>query len=106
MLGIPENLYAQHPIFDQSGSGLVFNAVDLPNKKLGVIFCLNRPTGLYHISEPIFDKKKLDDKPDSYMSRINPEGEYLAMQPKFNKDYSKLAYVGRDEIFLSHSGVY
>lgn len=106
VLGIPENLYAQHPIFDQSGNGIVFNAVDLPNKKLGVTFCLNRPTGLYYIADPIFEKKKLDEKEDSYLTRINPENEYLAMQPKFNKAFTKLAYVGRDEVFLSHSGVY
>jgi hypothetical protein len=40
------------------------------------------------------------------MRQINPESEYLAMQPKFSKDFSRLAYVGRDEKFLSHSGTY
>jgi hypothetical protein len=65
----------------------VFNAVDLPNKKLGLIFCLNRPTALYYIGEPVFDKKGLESK-ENYMQQINPAAEYLAMQPKFSKDFS------------------
>ena len=37
----------------------MFGGVKLPYFKLGLIYCLNRPMQLYHIKEPIFDKKKL-----------------------------------------------
>jgi hypothetical protein len=47
--GIPDNLYPCYPMFDKSGEGLVFHAIDMPNKKLGAIFCLNRPTSIYAI---------------------------------------------------------
>jgi hypothetical protein len=73
--------------------------------KLGLIYCLNRPTQLYHITEPIFDKKKLTEN-EAYLRQINSEGEYVAMQPRFSTDFSKLAYIGRDEKFISHSGNY
>jgi len=56
---MPKDLYPQYPIFDQSNTAVVFSGVKLPNFKLGLIYCLNRPMQLYHIAEPIFDKKKL-----------------------------------------------
>ena len=95
-------------MFDQNSTGLVFSAVKMPVMKLGLVFCLNRPTQLYHIAEPIFDKKKLKELTDDakYLKQINPETEYLAMYPRFSADFSKLAYIGRDEKFLSHSANY
>ena len=30
----------------------------------------------------------------------------MAMQPRFSKDFSKLAYVGREQKFLSHTSAY
>jgi len=30
----------------------------------------------------------------------------MAMHPRFSRDFKKLAYVGRDETFLTHSGNY
>ena len=67
---------------------------------------------LYHIREPCFDKKKLPKEEDgekiaaSYLKQINPAKEYMAMQPRFSRDYSKLAYVGRETKFLSHTTCY
>jgi len=40
------------------------------------------------------------------MTRVTPEEEYLAMQPRFSKDFTKLVYVAREEKFISHSGCY
>ena len=40
------------------------------------------------------------------MERVTPEGEYLAMQPRFSKDFTRLVYIGRQEKFVSHSGCY
>jgi hypothetical protein len=78
----------------------------MPHFKLGLIFCLNRPTSLYYITEPVTDKKKVDKESKTYMRRVNPEAEYLAMQPRFTRDFSKIAYIGRTEKFISHSGNY
>jgi len=79
VLGLPDHLYPQCPVFDQSGSGLVFSGVKMPHFKFGLIFCLNRPTALYYIQSPVFDKKELPKEDDTqYVKQINPEGEYLA----------------------------
>lgn len=64
--GIPADLYPQRPMFDDK-KGLVFSAVKLPLKKLGLSVCLNRPTSLYYIKDPIFDKKKLNSEDAGYM---------------------------------------
>ena len=58
--------------------------------KLGLIYCINRPTQLYHIKEPIYDKKKWKDHADkdAYMKQINPQTEYLAMHPRFTNDFT------------------
>ena len=66
---------------------------------------MNRPTALYYIPAPIFEKKELD-KQENYLRQVNPTNEYLAMRPQFSKDFSQLTYIGRDEKFLSHSGTY
>ena len=80
----------------------------MPVMKLGLIYCINRPTQLYHIKEPIFDKKKWTEntEKDAYMRQINPENEFLAMHPRFTHDFTALAYIARDEKFLSHTTNY
>ena len=77
----------------------------MPIMKLGLIACLNRPTQLYHIAKPIVEKKKWTefDSKDSYLKQINPEAEYLGINPCLSNDGSRLVYVCRDEKFLSHS---
>ena len=59
VLGLPEDLYPQYPVFDESNTSIVFSGVKMPHFKLGLIYCLNRPMQLYHVKDPIFDKKKL-----------------------------------------------
>ena len=70
---------------------------------------------LYHIREPVFDKKKLPKEGEakegeaiaaSYLKQINPASEYIAMHPRFSRDFSKLVYVARDEKFISHTTCY
>jgi hypothetical protein len=73
------------------------------------------------MDDPVYDKKKLkkDVVTDSeeaeeskegvsaqYIRQVNPAAEYMAMHPRFSRDFKKLAYVGRDESFLTHSGNY
>ena len=53
------------------------------------------------------NKKKLKGlAEEQYLRQINPKTEYLAMHPRFSADFSRLAYIGRDEQFLSHSANY
>jgi hypothetical protein len=44
---------AAHPIFDGSDSGLIFGCHLLPPWRPGLSACLNRPTKLFHLSEPL-----------------------------------------------------
>lgn len=104
--GLTDDLYPQRPIFDEHSKGLLFSAVKLPIKKLGLNFCLNRPTHLYYVAEPIFDKKKLQADDSTYLRQINPASEYMAMHQKLSKDFKHLVYIGSEKQFLSHSGNY
>lgn len=63
--GLPDDTSPQYPVFDEHSTGLVFSAVHQPLKKLGLIYCLNRPNHLYYIKNPVFAKKDL------------PEADYL-----------------------------
>ena len=63
-------------------------------------FCLNRDTKLYHLKEPVFDKKKVPA--EAYITCLNP-GDYMAIQPIFSNDFSRLLFVGRREGFISHT---
>ena len=62
VLGLPDDLYPQYPVFDETNTSIVFSGVKLPYFKLGLIYCLNRPMQLYYVREPVFDKKKLQKK--------------------------------------------
>ena len=53
--------YPQYPVFDESSTGVVFNSVSMPVKKLGLNFCLNRPCSLIYIREPKFSKDDLKE---------------------------------------------
>ena len=66
--GISDNIKPTYPLFDETSRGIIFSGTDCPNKKFGLIYCTNRPTALYHIAEPIFDKKNEEIKLESYMN--------------------------------------
>ena len=59
-----ENEYPQYPVFDENSEGVVFNSVKMPIRKLGLNFCLNRPTSLVYVKKPCFKK---EDIPESYL---------------------------------------
>lgn len=75
----------------------------MPIRKLGLNFCLNRPTSLVYVKKPCFKKEDVPAK--AYTQVLNP-GEYVGMQPRFSEDYSRLCYIASEEKFLSHSGNY
>jgi hypothetical protein len=71
--------YPQYPIFDEHSKGVIFSAVSMPIKKLGLNFCLNRPTSIYYAKDPIFKKEEVDKVEEGkYLTCLNP-GEYLGM---------------------------
>ena len=67
-------------------------------------FCLNKPVSLEYIKTPKF-KKDDAEKEENYIQCLN-KGEYFGMQPRFSKDYTRLAYIASSNKFLSHSGNY
>ena len=98
--------YPQYPVFDEFSTGVVFDSVSMATKKLGLNFCLNRPTSLYYIKEPKFKKEEVKELAQAdYVACLNP-GEYVGMQARFSHDYSRLCYVASENKFLSHSGNY
>jgi hypothetical protein len=64
-------------------------------------FCLNRDTKLYHLKDPVFDKKNLPS--EGYIQCLNPD-EFMSIGPKFSHDFSKLLYIGAKDKFISHTG--
>jgi hypothetical protein len=60
-------------------------------------------TRLYHIKEPIYEKKNIPEDKSQYMKCLN-EDEFMSINPKFSDDFSKLLYIGTKEKFISHTG--
>jgi hypothetical protein len=56
--GIPKGTYPAFPIFDQDSKGIVFSGIQMPVQKLGLSYCLNRPTPLFYLADPQFEKPK------------------------------------------------
>ena len=65
--------YLQYPVFDENGTGVVFSAVSLPIKKLGLNFCLNHQTYLYYCSEPKFGKDDVPEAAAGFIKSLNNE---------------------------------
>ena len=103
---LPVTDYPQYPVFDEHSKGIVFSAVSMPIKKLGLNFCLNRPTSLYYVKDPVYKKDEVDKVEEGkYLTCVNP-GEYVGMQARFSDDYTRLCYFASTNQFLSHSGNY
>jgi len=98
--------YVCYPLFDESSTGIVFNCVNMPIKKLGLNFCLNRPTSLIYVKEPKFSKEDADKVEEGKHHQVLNKNEYVGMQPKFSFDFSRLSYIASDKKFLSHAGNY
>ena len=97
------------PIFDESGTGIIFHGYKLPIEKLGLNFCLNRPTSLYYI------RKYEDESEDSSKAEGAQKSEfefdveelskdqYFAGFARFSSDYKYLAYFSVEQEFWTHS---
>ena len=103
-------MYPAYPSFDKSGTGLVFQGIFLPDKKVGLNYCLNRPTSLYHLPGPHFVSKEKSGEIREKGEKEAPlapicltQGLYLAYHPSFSSDRTKLVFFGREEKFFSHT---
>ena len=80
VIGLRKDLYPARPIFDEHCIGIVFSAIRLEFKKLGLTFCLNRPAQLTYISDPIFDIKQ--EPASDYIKVLSTD--FIALFPSFS----------------------
>lgn len=95
--------YMTDPTFDEQSKGLVISNIHMPVKKLGMNFCLNKPTSLIYIKDPKFSKEDADKVEDGQYIMTLTSNEYMALKPNFSRDMTKLAYIASTEKFVSHS---
>lgn len=60
---------------------------------------------LIYVKDPKFKKDEVPKESKNYIQILN-EGDYVGMQPRFSRDFSKLCYVASESKFLSHSSNY
>ena len=70
VVGIDQGVYPTFPIFDETNKSIIYAGIKSPIMKLGMNFCLNRDTKLYHLRDPVFDKKNLPA--EGYVTCLNP----------------------------------
>ena len=75
-------------------------------KKLGLNYCLNKPTSLIYLKDPKFSKDDADKIEDGKYILTLTSNEYMAMKPHFSRDSSKLVYIASTKKFVSHSTQY
>mmetsp|Transcript_28436 Transcript_28436/g.45795 ORF Transcript_28436/g.45795 Transcript_28436/m.45795 type:complete len:718 (-) Transcript_28436:26-2179(-) len=105
VLGIPEEIHPQCPIFDATGEGVVFSGLKTTlQRKLGVYACLNRPQGIYYAKNIYFDDDKEED--NCFSISCLTDNLFFAQFPRSSHDYSRLVFLGREEQFLHHATNY
>ena len=112
-----DDVHPAHPIFDESGNGLIFHGYHLPIDKLGLVFCIDKLTKIFYIKqyeEP--EKPKSDSKEEKkdkeeikedqpkfkYDVNVLTSDYYFAGFPKFSDDYKYLAFFSTKEVFHTH----
>jgi hypothetical protein len=98
--------YLCDPVFDEHSKGLVFSAINLPVKKLGLNFCLNKKTSLYYLKDPKFSKEDAEKVEEGKYVQNLTKDDYLAMKPSFSRDHSRLVFFASTEKFVAHSSQY
>lgn len=58
-----------------------------------------------YVRDPKFKKEDVPSSIEDYIQILN-KGDYVGMQPRFCKDFSKLCFVASESKFLSHSSNY
>ena len=107
---------AAHPIFDGSDSGLIFGCHLLPPWRPGLSACLNRPTKLFHLSEPLHAARlskapaaALAAAPSASLGGPAPmafcltPSLYFAHFPRLSPDGRTLAFAARADRFAGHA---
>jgi hypothetical protein len=103
-----ENVFPACPIFDESGTGIILHGYHLPVEKLGLNFCLNRPTTLYYIKkyEDEEEDKNAEDGEErkfQFDVEVLSKDDYFAGFAKFSSDYKYLTYFSVKEEFHTHA---
>jgi hypothetical protein len=113
---------AAHPIFDGSDSGLIFGCHLLPPWRPGLSACLNRPTKLFHLSEPLhaarLSKAPANAPAAAPAAAAAPSAPlggpaptaicltpslYFAHFPRLSPDGRTLAFAARADRFAGHA---
>jgi hypothetical protein len=84
-----EAMYPQQPIFDEK-DGLVFAGLLLPVKKLGLNFCLNHKTTLFHVPPSALQPSAASGAVSP--ARLTPSTDFLAFNARFSQDRSRLVF--------------
>lgn len=95
-------------MFNEKGTGIIFHGYHLPIEKLGLNYCLNRPTKLYYIKryEDENEDKNAEDGEErkfKFDVEVLTEDDYFAGFAKFTSDYKYLAYFSVKEQFHTHT---
>eukprot|EP00124_Ichthyophonus_hoferi_P002184 Ihof_evm7s139 gene=Ihof_evmTU7s139 len=100
--GIPSDLCAGDAVWGPDGSYLVFTGFPVPIRRLGLIYCYNRPAGLYTIPYSPIDPSA-DDKEDKsvvvvYTPRLLTSDIFQARSPRFTPNGSHLVFLSCDNV--------
>lgn len=117
MLGLPSDQCCGQPVWDTAGQGIVFvswpfSPLNFPAsaRRLGVVFCFNRPSRLYYLpylpvvppvkgSSPSGDTSKAaaqPSEPQAIPQAVELSGGLLsALQPVFTPDGSTLVFLSQ-----------
>ena len=106
-----DNVFPGHPVFDEQGTGIIFQGYYLPIDRLGLIFWLNRPTKLYYITpyedpNPAIEEPAKDQAEEKSVFKIDfkvmTPDYYFAGFPRFSSDWKYLAFFASKEEFHTH----
>lgn len=114
--GIPSTLTPGQPSFSKDGKHMVYTAWECEPRKLGMIYCYQRPCNLY--SAPVgallasMDKKAADG--DQEEDKEEEEEKHtclcpswrLARSARFSPSGDRLVWLSREEGFDTHSGCF
>ncbi|CAI2385616.1 unnamed protein product [Moneuplotes crassus] len=105
-----DSTFPAHPIFDESGEGIIFHGYHLPIDRLGLNFALNRPTKLYYLKKHDLEEERSDSNESGEAEKAKPQYDveiltkdsYFSGFAKFSSDYKYLSYFCVKEKFHTH----
>ncbi|XP_056638015.1 acylamino-acid-releasing enzyme-like [Diorhabda sublineata] len=104
--GVPENIFAAQPKYAPNGSYIVGVAYQLEPRKLGMVYCANRPSTIFHLDfEGNYGSVSLQGK--SVKSPIfSPNGDYvLWLQRKSGGPHASAMQLVKTKLPLNENAV-